>query len=355
MRRRIALSTLSLAVAVAGIGTACTTGGGSGQGPAVVPPSSSSPAPVSSAPSAIPDPTSSGSGSGPTGTAPAGAPVLALQLPSQLAQGAVNPVGFTVSNPGPARTVDVLLDLGSPASAHPGATAPDERAVVQRQDPATGAVQALPVSYTSGAGGFTDTAAYRLALPAGGTATERLWVVPVGSKSVAFGVRLSPPGGPAVVRTMTLPLVDPSLTATGPASVSAGSASGTFSFTLDNTTGAPYYGVQLRAQAGGSTPSCDFTPFRTFSWSEGGPWHTASLGSGWPLLDTVQLDAGQRMVVQLRLAVPGTLASCLGRGFVSLNAASADGEMGAANTATAPGTPGLDLEAQAPIFTVRHA
>ncbi|MHA6765620.1 hypothetical protein [Streptacidiphilus sp. PAMC 29251] len=339
MRRRIALSALSLAVLVGGIGTAFAVTGGSGQSPAVVAPSSSSPVPVLVPSASAPAPSASTSAS--TEGTPAAAPVLALKLPSQLAQGTSNQVGFTVANPGPARTVDVLLDLGNPASAHPGSTAPDERARAVRLDPATGTPRDLPVSYTSGVGGFTDTAAYRLALPADGSVTERLFVVPAGSKTVTFGVRLSPPGGPAVVRTRTLPLVDPSLTATGPASVTTGTTSGTFTFTLDNTTGAAYDGIQLRSEAGGSTPDCDFTPFQTFSWSEdGGPWRTASLGSGQPLLDTVQLAAGQRLVVRLRLTVPGNPASCLGKGFVSLNAASADGEIGAANTAAAPGDTG---------------
>ena len=353
LRRRLAVSTLSVVLVAAGVGTALAMGQ-SGGGPVQPPPAVSPSGSVgtthpsqgtSQSPSASPTPARS------SGTSDA-APTLSLQLPAELAKGTTNQVGFTVTNPGSARTETVTLKLGAPTFGSPGSNAPEERGIVERQEGSGGAWVAVPVSYTKPASGTAeDTATYQLSLPAQGSVQEQLRVTPVGVESVDFQVSLDGGNSAPVTRSQTLPLATPGLTGTGPASVAPGTTSAEFDFTLSNTTKADYSGVGLYLNAGGSTSNCDFTPFATAQWWDGATWRTVSLAGQWPLLDTVSLGAGQSMAVRTRLIVPGTLASCLKRGEVSMIAANgADKPNG--SLVSYPTAPDMSVRGDAPFFSI---
>ncbi|MEY9835546.1 hypothetical protein [Streptacidiphilus sp. EB103A] len=340
LRRRLAVSALSAVLLAGGIGTALAVSR-SGGGPAPASPVVSS----SGRPSPDPSPTPSRS----AGSSDA-APTLSLQLPTALAKATANQVGFTVTNPGPARTETVTLDLGRPASGAPSSTTPLERGIVQRQDGPGGAWVTVPVSYTStgsASGTAADTATYQLALPARADVQEHLRVTPVGVESVDFAVRLT--GGSApVTRSQALPLATPRLTGTGPASVTPGTTSAEFDFTLSNITTADYSAVGLYLNAGGSTSNCTFAPFATAQWWDGTGWRNVSLSSGWPSLETVGLGAGQSLTLRTRLIVPATLDSCLKRGQVSMIAATG----GLAQNGGSTAAPQLGVRGDAPFFSI---
>jgi hypothetical protein len=149
---------LAAAGAAAGLGL---SGGASGHAPL---PAVTGTAPASVVPSPPPRPTSQGSPSAPS----AGAPSVALQLPSDLTESALNQAALTVTNPGPQATETVTLSLGTPRVTTPNASAPDEQAVAERLDPASGAWVQLPARFVAQpAGGRVDQATFTLALPAG--------------------------------------------------------------------------------------------------------------------------------------------------------------------------------------------
>jgi hypothetical protein len=279
---------------------------------------------------------------------------VALRLPSGgLAQSALNQATLTLTNPGPAASETVTLSLGTPNSATPGASAPDEQAVAQRLDPASGTWVTSPVrAVAQPGGGWVDQTTFTLTLPAGGQVTQQLRLMPVGDRSVDLGVRLDGSGHAPVSATFPTALTGPALSVTGPAEVSSGQTSGEFDVTLTNRTAAVYPGLQLHVDAYGSSPNCTFSPFPTVQWSDGGAWQTASVTSGadWPLLTTVSLAPGQSVVLRLRLPVPAGLASCLTKGQVGVNATT-----GPAGTTGATTPPPLTLLADSPFFTVRHS
>ncbi|MFC1436822.1 hypothetical protein ABUW04_01000 [Streptacidiphilus sp. N1-10] len=352
LRRRVAVSALSAALVAGGIGTALAVGR-SGGGP-VPPPPAVSPSSSASTSHQSQGPSPSASPAPSTSSAPGdAAPSLSLQLPAELAKGTANQVGFTVTNPGAARTETVTVDLGAPTVGSPTSTTPQERGIVQRQDGSGGAWVAVPVSYTKAGSGNSaaDTATYQLSLPAQATVQEQLRVTPVGVESVDFQVTLADGGSTPVTRSRTLPLATPSLTGTGPASVAPGTTSAEFDFTLSNTTTADYSGVGLYLNAAGSTPNCDFTPFATAQWWDGSSWRTVSLSGQWPKFDTIGLGAGQNVTVRTRLVVPATLASCLKRGEVSLIAANgADNPAG--GVVSIPTDPDMTVRGDAPFFSI---
>lgn len=339
VRRRLAVSALSVVLLAGGVGTALAVSR-SGGGPA--------PASPVVSPTGRPSPSPTPSRSAGSSDA---APALSLQLPTALAKGTANQVGFTVTNPGSARTETVTLDLGRPASGAPSSTTPLERGIVQRQNGPGGAWVAVPVSYTStgsASGTAADTATYQLALPARGSVQEHLRVTPVGVESVDFAVRLTGGSSAPVTRSQTLRLAVPSLTGTGPASVTPGTSSAEFDFTLSNTTTADYNAVGLYLNAGGSTANCSFAPFATAQWWDGSSWRNVSLSGGWPSLETVSLGAGQSLTLRTRLIVPATLDSCLKRGQVSMIAATG----GLAQNGGSTAAPHIGVRGDAPFFGI---
>ncbi|TDT97739.1 hypothetical protein EDD99_5931 [Streptomyces sp. 846.5] len=344
LRRRLAVSALSAVLLAGGIGTALAVSR-SGSGPDPAPPAVS---PSASAGTGRPSPSPTPSSSTGSGDA---APTLSLQLPTALAKATANQVGFTVTNPGPARTETVTLDLGRPTSGAPTSTMPLERGIVQRQDGPGGAWVTVPVSYSgtgSASGTAADTATYQLALPARSGVQEHLRVTPVGVESVDFAVRLTGGGSAPVTRSQTLPLATPTVTGTGPASVTHGTTSAEFDFTLSNATAADYSAVGLYLNAGGSSANCNFAPFATAQWWDGTGWRSISLSTGWPSLKTVSLGAGQTVTVRTRLIVPATLASCLKRGDVSMIAATG----GLAENGGSTAAPQISVRGDAPFFSI---
>lgn len=349
VRRRLALSALSAALVVGGVGAALAVGH-HGHGAAPLPPAigpSGSAGPSTPGPSASPT-------SGSTSRAGSTAPTLTLQLPAALAEGAPNQVGFTVVNPGPARTETVTLDLGAPTTGAPSSTVPDERGVVQRRDPADGAWVPVPVSYSRAASGpSADIATYRLALPSQGTVVQALRVTPVGVGTVDFQVGLGDGGSTVAAQSRTLPLVTPTLTGAGPASVAPGTTSAEFDFTLTNRTAAGYSAVGLYLDAYGSTPDCSFSPFPTVQWWDGGSWRTVSLAAPWPLLDTVPVPAGRSVTLRTRLIVPASLASCLKQGQVALTAATGPDAPNGGGSSSDTTPPGFTARGDSPFFAIR--
>lgn len=348
LRRRLAVSAMSAVLLAGGIGTALAvsrSGGGPAPAPPVVSPSGSA---GTGRPSPNPSPSATPSRSAGSSEA---APTLSLQLPAALAKGTANQVGFTVTNPGSARTETVTLDLGRPTSGAPTSTTPLERGIVQRQDGPGGAWVTVPVSYAgtgSASGTAADTATYQLALPARAAVQEHLRVTPVGVESVDFAVRLTGGDSAPVTRSRTLPLATPTLTGTGPASVTPGTTSAEFDFKLSNATTAGYSAVGLYLDASGSTSNCDFSPFATAQWWDGTAWRNISLAGQWPLFDTVALGAGQSLTLRTRLIVPATLASCLKRGDVSMIAATA----GLAQNGGGTAAPDTIVRGDAPFFGI---
>jgi len=347
IQRRVAMTAFPMALAVVGAVVGYNLAG-SGSGPTPLPA-----APVTAPATTAPAPSTSTT----SGTAArSAAPTLSLNLPSALAESALNQISFTVDNPGAARTATVSVDLGTPTVPTPYATTPDESAVAERLDPASGAWVSVPVQYRAVAvGRSADVATFALNLPAAGSVTQSLRIIPVGFTDAELDVRLSGGSSKPVSESRDLPLVEPSFTATGPRAVTTGATSGESDFTLTDSTTRPYAGVQLHLDAGGSTSDCSFSPFPDAQWSDGGAWHTVSLVGDWPLLDTVSLSPGQSIVVRVKLPVPATVPSCLARGQVSMIV-----QTPGAGTAVQNGTPGnnlppgLDLRADAPFFTVVH-
>jgi hypothetical protein len=278
---------------------------------------------------------------------------VALQLPSTLAESALSQATLTVSNPGPATTETVTLSLGNPTATTPNASVPNEQGVAERLDPASGSWVTLPVRFVpQPGGGWVDQATFTLALPAGGKVTQQLRLLPLGERSVDLGVRLDGSGHAPVTATYPVALTGPTLSVTAPADVVTGQTSGEFDVTMADNTAASYTGVQLQVSAAGSSSNCTFSPFPTVQWSDGGAWHTLSTtptNGEWPLLETVSLMPGRRVLLRLRLPVPAGLPSCLAKGEVSVSAST--GPIGAAGATTPPP---LSLLAQSPLFTVRH-
>ena len=351
-RRRMAMAAFPVALAAVGAVVGYHLAG-NGSGPAPLPAASATaPATTGPAPSASA-----------TGTAAASTPpTLSLNLPSALAEGALTQVSFTVDNPGAARAVTVSVDLGTPTAATPYATAPNEVAVAEQLDPTSGAWVSVPVQYQAVAvGPSADVATFALNLPAAGSVTQSLRIIPVGATDVYLGVRLGAAdraggsGSQLVTESRDLPLVRPSFTAIGPGAVTTGTTSGEFDFTLTDSTTGSYSGVQLYLNAAGSTSDCSFNPFPTAQWSDGGAWRTVSLATAWPLLDTVSLTPGQSVVVKVKLPVPATAPACLARGQVGIIA-----ETPGADNAIQTGTPGntqppaLNLLTDSPFFNVLH-
>ncbi len=348
MRRRVVLTAVPVALATVG-GLVGYSLAGSGSGPAPLPAT-----PATAPATAAPAPSASSATGKPARAA--ATPTLSLNLPNALAEGALNQVSFTVDNTGAARTTTVSVDLGTPTSATPNATAPDEAAVAERLDPASGAWLSVPVQYQAVAvGPSADVATFTLSLPAAGSVTQSLRIIPVGTTDVDLGVRLGGGGTPAVTDSRDLPLVKPSLTAIGPATVSTATTSGEFDFTLTNSTAGSYSDIQLHLNAYGSTPDCSFSPFPTAQWSDGGAWQTVSLATAWPLLDTVSLTPGQHVLVRVKLPVPATTPSCLARGQVGM-IAQTPGAGNALQSGTPSDTqpPALNLLTDSPFFTVLH-
>lgn len=346
VQRRVALTVVPLALAtVGGLVGYDLAGNGSG------------PAPLPAAPATAPATTAPAPSTAATRTAArSAAPTLSLNLPSALAEGALNQVSFTVANPGAARTATVSVDLGTPSAATPNATAPDEAAVAERLDPASGTWVTVPVQYQAVAvGPSADVATFALNLPAAGSVTQSLRIIPAGVTDVDLGVRVGGGTGQPLTESRDLPLVEPSFKATGPASVTTATTSGEFDFTLTDSTAGSYSGVQLLLDAYGSTADCSFNPFPTAQWSDGGAWHTVALTTGWPLLDTVSLTPGQSVLVRVKLPVPATAPSCLARGQVGM-IAQTPGAGNAIQVGSPSGTqpPALNLRTDSPFFDVVH-
>jgi hypothetical protein len=288
MRRRLAVSTLSVALIVGAAGAAFAARGSSG----VPTPATSFGKPTPSVATASPA---------------NGVPALSLTVPAALARGTKNLVGFTVINPGTARTATVTVDLGEPIMSTPNGRTPIQQATVERQDPGTGNWVPVPVTLS---GSLHDVATYDLDLAAQATATQNLRVIPVGAETATFAVGLNVNGSAPVTQSATLPLVVPTWTATGPATVTRGTTSGEFDFSLTNTTGADYTGVHLSLIS--YEAPCGTTVFPTAQWSDGGAWRTVSLSGDWSQLETIALGNGQTTVIRVRLVVPSTiLASCI--------------------------------------------
>ncbi|SEL17303.1 hypothetical protein [Streptacidiphilus jiangxiensis] len=347
VRRLLALAAVPVVLAAAGTAAGLgLSGGPTGHAPL--------PAVTGTAPATVvPSPPPSASAQASPSATPTGAPSVALQLPSTLAESALNQATLTVTDPGAATTETVTLSLGIPRATTPNASAPDEQAVAERLDPASGAWVTVPVRFVARpGGGWVDQATFTLALPAGGRVTQQLRLLPLGDPGLDLGVRLDGSGHAPVTATYPVVLTGPTLSVTGPADVVTGQTSGEFDVTLADDTPASYTGVQLRVDAGGSSPNCTFSPFPTVQWSEGGAWHTtstAATSAGWPLLETVALTPGRRVVLRLRLPVPAGLPSCLAKGEVAVSAST--GPIGAAGATTPPP---LSLLADSPFFSVRH-
>ncbi|WP_042405104.1 hypothetical protein [Streptacidiphilus carbonis] len=356
VHRRIAVSALSAAILAGGVGAALAWGQPGGDSDAVVPvvspsvsASTGGPSPSagpSRSPSSPPAPTSSGTGNAP--------PALSLQLPTALAKGTANLVGFTATNSGAARTETVTVNLGTPTGGAPMSTTPSERGIVQRQDGPGGAWVAVPVSYTAAASGMgADTATYRLSLPAGTSVQEHLRVTPVGVESVSFRVSLVDGATAPVSQARTLPLAAPTITATGPSSVKHGTTSAESDFTLTNGTTADYSAVGLYFDAYGSTAYCSYTPFTTAQWWNGASWQNISLAQQWPRFDTVPLAAGQSVTLRFRLIVPPTHDACLTapRGQLSITATNGtDGPGGGSTTVST--VPSFSVRGDTPFFSI---
>jgi hypothetical protein len=248
-------------------------------------------------------------------TTPTGAPSVTLSAPTALAAGTSNPMSFTVTNPGSARTVTVALGLGSPRVMTPSSFHPVEQAVAQRQDPDTGQWTNVPVTVSD----KHDVASYQLALPAHGTAEEHLRVTPVGADMVDFSLSVTGAGFPTLTRAATLPLVGPTVTGSGPATVTRGTTSGVFDLTVTNQTPVSYEKLALYLQVNGSTAVCDASPFTSAQWYDNGTWQTVSLSQTRASLGTTSLAAGKSMIVQVRVPAPSSLPACLTKGEVSLD------------------------------------
>ena len=348
MRRRLVVSTLSVALIVGAAGAAFAA-----RGPSGVPTPATSGNPTASATAAPTNPSPSAATASPAD----GVPALSLTVPPALAKGTKNPVGFTVTNPGVARTAMVTVDLGEPKVTTPTSHSPVEKGTVERQDPATGTWVPVPVTVS---GSLHDVATYDLDLPAQATATQNLRVTPVGAVTATFTVGLSVNGSAPVTKSATLPLVAPTLTETGPTTVTRGTTSGEFDFSVTNATAGDYTGVHLYLMAYGSTAGCSTSVFPTAQWadlgswaSSGGPWRTVSLSTQWSLLETVTLNQGSAITIRVRLAVPGTVASCLDKGQVALIAETPGGDsaVGGANPPTL--APSFSVRGDSPFFQVK--
>ncbi|WP_037568714.1 hypothetical protein [Phaeacidiphilus oryzae] len=309
-------------------------------------------------PSGAPPPSASPSGSPSSGASASSTPTTAsggtggrasvsLSLPAAFAAGAPTPFSYTVANRGPGRTARVTLDLGAPTSNTPG-SAPNETAVLERRA-TDGSWQPVTVSYDAALG--QDTARYGLPLPAHGTATEQLRLIPPGVATAT--VRVAVDGGGSA--SASAPLKTPALTATGPASASPGSAP-EFDFTLTDPTPAAYSGIRLHLDAYGASPACAVAVFPSASWSVGGGWSTVSLGAGasgggWPLLGTVALAPGQDVHLRVRLRMPSSPPSCLTRGQVAVIAELPGASAVLSEDRTGP-TPGFDTRGESPFFAI---
>lgn len=344
-RKHIMVSALSLALVAtgAGAGVALTTGDH---------PKGSAPATVVTGPSTTATPARpSPQPSQPAGPPHADAPTLSLDLPIAFAAGAANRFAFTAVNPGAARNVTVTLDLGNPTSGAPGATQPNEQAVLERQDPSSGSWIQVPVAFSSA--DRHDTATYQMNLPARASATETLRLTPVGTQNATIGVSLSGSTFTTVSQSRTVALTAPSLTGAGPASVKPGSTP-EFDFTLTNSNSADYTGIQLYLTAYGSTAGCANSPFTGAQWTDGGAWQTTSLpGAGWPMLGTVSLNAGQSKHIRVRIAVPATLPSCLAKGQVAMIAQTQGAQAAIGNSQpNSTARPGFSVRGDAPFFSI---
>jgi hypothetical protein len=344
-RRRVTASVLSAALVVGAAGAALAARGPSGVPAPVTHSGSPRPNPSADATATAPSPSAS------SATPADGAPTLSLTLPASLAQGTRNPVGLAVTNPGPAKTATVTVDLGRPSTYVPDSRTPADKAVLERQDPGGGgAWVAVPVTLS---GAFHDVATYQLDLPAHATANETLRVIPAGGVGATISVRLSVSGFAAVTRSATRPLVSPTITATGPTSVTPGTTSGEFDFTVTNATLGDYTGIHLYLDAYGSTAVCTTLVFPTAQWSDGGSWHTVSLSEQWPLFDTIALSHGHSAVIRVRLAVPATLDPCLKEGQAALIAQNLVGDAPALGDSNPGLVPLFSVRGDAPFFQIK--
>jgi hypothetical protein len=340
MRRRLAVSTLSVALIVGAAGVAYAAHAPSGVPTPVT--NSGSPAPSASGVPISPSPTA---------TSPAnGAPTVSLTVPAALAKGTKNLVGFAVTNPGVATTATVTVDLGEPAVLTPNSRSPIEQGTVERQDPGTGNWIAVPVTVS---GSLHDVATYNLDLAAQATATQNLRVTPVGVVTATFAVSLSVNGSAPVTQSASVLLTAPTLTATGPTTVTRGTTSGDFQFSLTNATAGDYTGVHLYLTAYGSTAGCPTSVFSTAQWSDGGTWRTVSLSAQWSLLDAVALGHGQTTVISVRLAVPSTVASCLDKGQVALIAETPGGDSSMGDATPPTLAPSFSVRGDSPFFQLK--
>jgi hypothetical protein len=247
-------------------------------------------------------------------SSPSTAPGISLQLPAELAKGTTNPIAFTVTNPGPARTVDVQLDLGAPNTPWPGDPEPAEQAILLRRDPATGAWQPIAVTLSTAR---HDTARFALGLPAHAAVTQQLRLTPVGSTGTTLGVTLTGSALPTVSRSARLPLAAPALRADGPAALTRGGAPGQFDFTLTNPTPGDYTGVELYLDAYSTTSMC-INVLDQAQWSIAEGWHTVSLAAQWPLLDTIALPRGHSLTIRIQAAVPAAFAPCARQAVIAM-------------------------------------
>jgi hypothetical protein len=296
--------------------------------------------------------TSAPSLAAPTTSAPSqAAPTLSLRFPAHMAEGELNSASFTVSNPGAARTVTVQVQVDGLTGSTPNASAPNEKAIMQRHDPATGSWTDLPVTEISPAsGGFGDQATYPLRLAAQHSVTERLRLVPGGVQNTTITVTLSGPSFAEVTQTATLPLVAPTLTVAGPSAV-APATTPEFDFTLTDGTAANYRNVNIGVMAYGSTPQCATTPFPAVRWSDGRGWQTQSMGNLSPSAGTISVGAGQSIEIRVKLDVPGTLPSCLTKGQVSVQVWLPGGGSAVAGP-TPDGPPGFFVRGDSPFFSI---
>ena len=326
MRKRIILSSASFVLVAGGaIGAAFAVGGD--RGAPTVTASGPHPAPTARLSSVQPSAPAAASSSAPSAGASTVTPTLSLDLPASFAAGTTNDFGFTVDNPGPARSVVVTLDLGTPTTVAPSAHNPNEQAVLDRQVSAGGSWSPVPVTFfTSASGSLVDTATYRFDLPARARTTENLRLIPVGSvpSDTEIGVTLSGGGIPALAQSKAVPLITLTMTVAGPSVVAAGSTQ-MFDFTLANTTLADYPAFLLYLYPYAIPTTCDPALFTTAQWSDGGAMRTVALpAKNWLLLGTISLASGQSQQIIVELRVPATLASCVNRGQVALVAMTGD-------------------------------
>jgi hypothetical protein len=207
---------------------------------------------------------------------------------------------------------------------------------------------ALPVNFiTLSSGGFADIATYQLGLPTRASVTEELRLIPGGVATATIHVSLKGSSFATVAHTVTLRLVTPTLTATGPSSVVPGSQP-EFDFTLTNTTAADYTDVQLGVAAYPLT--CYGGNFSVLRYNGGWWQHTGSSGLTSPVA-AISLNAGQSVRIRLRLYAPPNRPGCTTKGQVAV-AAWLPGSAVVTGYAPHVTTPGFSVSGDPP-FSIR--